>query len=50
MIARKVHLFPRKNLISQAADPRPCMTVIATGSEGKATWVAAEDLKGAQRG
>jgi len=50
MIARKVCLFPRNNFISAAARPRSAMTIMASGCESQGTCIAAEVLKGAQRG
>jgi hypothetical protein len=50
MIARKVCLFPRNNFISAAAGSRSCRPIVAGGCESQDTCIAAEVLKGAQRG
>ena len=50
MIARKVCLFPQNNSISAAAGPRSCMPITASGCESQGACIAADALKGFQRG
>ena len=50
MIARKVCLFSGSDFIAAAAGPRSGMPHMAIGFERQATCIAAEVMKGAQRG
>ena len=50
MIARNVWLFSRNDFISAAAGPRSGMPRMASGFERQGACIAAEVLKGSQRG
>lgn len=50
MIARKVCLFPGSHFITAAVGPRLAMPHMAGGFERQGTCIAAEVMKGAQRG
>lgn len=50
MIVRKVCLFFQNNSISAAAGLRSCRPMTACGSKRQSTSIAADALKGTQRG